>query len=182
MTVRLGQWRYMVRIYIKPMTTPANDDNADKKTIARLRSRLLTNLKVAWERLCAPTFLYLNLLQSVTTIQPSLLPKFNLRSQSSDFSGAKDLTTLLIIKRAEIMAPAHIHDPMDHDFPHFPVEATHESNQHKNNQHEIPVLLPDLFVSFLSRKPQLNPHYESIRAESEAWISESVIELVFVFL
>ncbi|MCJ1426676.1 hypothetical protein MMC29_004579 [Sticta canariensis] len=71
------------------------------------------------------------------------------------------------------MAPALIHDPMDHDFLHVPVGATHESNQHKNNQHEIPVLLPDMFVSFLSRKPQLNPHYESIRAESEAWISET---------
>ena len=79
------------------------------------------------------------------------------------------------------MAPAQIRDSMDHEFLHVPVEATHESNQHKNNQHEIPALLPDMFVSFLSRKPQLNPHYESIRAESEAWISESVIELSFVF-
>ena len=80
------------------------------------------------------------------------------------------------------MAPACIHDPVDHDSPYLPVEATDDSNQHKNNQHEILVLLPDLFVSFLSRKPQLNPHYESIRAESEAWISESVIKLVLLSL
>lgn len=53
----------------------------------------------------------------------------------------------------------------------------HNRNEQKNCQHEIPVMLPDLFVSFLSRKPQLNPHYEKVRAESEAWISKYITPL-----
>ncbi len=38
----------------------------------------------------------------------------------------------------------------------------------------IPVLLPDMFVSFFARKPILNPHYEKTKIESEAWINRSV--------
>ena len=39
---------------------------------------------------------------------------------------------------------------------------------------EIPVILPDMFVSFLAQKPKVNPHYEKVRMESEAWINEFV--------
>lgn len=70
------------------------------------------------------------------------------------------------------MAPALTCDPVDNDYSSVSVEATHNRNEQKNCQHEIPVILPDLFVSFLSRKPQLNPHYEKVRAESEAWTSK----------
>lgn len=36
----------------------------------------------------------------------------------------------------------------------------------------VPVLLPDMFVSFLAQKPRINPHYEKIKIESEAWIND----------
>ncbi|KAL9608737.1 MAG: hypothetical protein Q9167_006455 [Letrouitia subvulpina] len=38
-------------------------------------------------------------------------------------------------------------------------------------QVRIPVLLPDMFVSFLAQKPRVNPHYERVRKESEDWIN-----------
>lgn len=38
-------------------------------------------------------------------------------------------------------------------------------------QARIPVLLPDMFVSFLAQKPRVNPHYERLRKESEEWIN-----------
>ena len=72
------------------------------------------------------------------------------------------------------MAPALVYNPVDTNFSCVPIEATHNRKEQKNSQHEVEVVLPDLFVSFLSRKPQLNPYYESIREESEAWVSKSV--------
>ncbi|GIJ99409.1 terpene cyclase [Aspergillus viridinutans] len=35
----------------------------------------------------------------------------------------------------------------------------------------IPVHLPQLFVLFLSENPVVNPHYEEVRKESEAWLA-----------
>ncbi len=32
--------------------------------------------------------------------------------------------------------------------------------------------IPDMFVSFVSQKPRLNPHYEVVRLESEAWLKQ----------
>ena len=32
----------------------------------------------------------------------------------------------------------------------------------------IPVLLPDMFVSFLAQKPRVYSHYERVKRESEA--------------
>ncbi|MCJ1269147.1 hypothetical protein MMC22_009036 [Lobaria immixta] len=71
------------------------------------------------------------------------------------------------------MAPALVYNPVDTNFSCDPIEATHNRKEQKNSQHEIEVVLPDLFVSFLSRKPQLNPYYENIREESEAWVSKN---------
>ena len=34
------------------------------------------------------------------------------------------------------------------------------------------VILPDLFVSFLSQKTRLNPNYELVKLESEAWMKQ----------
>lgn len=76
------------------------------------------------------------------------------------------------------MAVALVCDPVDKESSHVQIEATHNWDGQKDGQREIPVILPDLFVSFLSRKPQLNPHYEIVRAESEAWISEYVTHLI----
>ena len=42
------------------------------------------------------------------------------------------------------------------------------------DQGKIPVLLPDMFVSFLARKPRINPHHVTVKAESEAWLVRSV--------
>ncbi len=51
-----------------------------------------------------------------------------------------------------------------------------ESLRYKQNvtPSRIPVLLPDMFVSFLAQKPRVNPHYEKVKKESEVWINRSV--------
>ena len=36
----------------------------------------------------------------------------------------------------------------------------------------VEITLPDMFVSFMALTPKVNPHYERVRAESEAWIIE----------
>lgn len=33
------------------------------------------------------------------------------------------------------------------------------------------VLLPDMFQSFLKHRPAINPNYETVKADSEDWIS-----------
>ena len=38
----------------------------------------------------------------------------------------------------------------------------------------VQVVLPEMFLLFLAQTPRVNPHYEIIRQESEAWLSESV--------
>ena len=54
--------------------------------------------------------------------------------------------------------------------------------KHKKDaaQARIPVLLPDMFVSFLAQKPRVNPHYERVGRESEAWINRFVYSFVSV--
>lgn len=42
------------------------------------------------------------------------------------------------------------------------------------DQRTVQVVLPDLFVSFLARKPVLHQDYEGTRAASESWLSEYV--------
>ena len=34
------------------------------------------------------------------------------------------------------------------------------------------VVIPDLFVSFVSQRPKLNPYYEVVKKESEAWMKQ----------
>ena len=34
------------------------------------------------------------------------------------------------------------------------------------------VIIPDLFVSFISQRPKLNPYYEVIKKESEEWMKQ----------
>ena len=34
------------------------------------------------------------------------------------------------------------------------------------------VKIPDLFVSFVSQRPKLNPYYEVMKKESEAWMKQ----------
>ena len=38
----------------------------------------------------------------------------------------------------------------------------------------VQVVLPEMFLLFLAQTPRVNPHYENIRQESEAWLLESV--------
>ena len=45
--------------------------------------------------------------------------------------------------------------------------------KHSMAKSRIPVLLPDMFVLFLAQKPRVNPHYETVKTESEAWINRS---------
>ncbi|MCJ1457315.1 hypothetical protein MMC28_007682 [Mycoblastus sanguinarius] len=34
----------------------------------------------------------------------------------------------------------------------------------------VQVVLPEMFLYFLAQSPRVNPHYEDIRRESEAWL------------
>ncbi|KAL8729913.1 MAG: hypothetical protein Q9181_004839 [Wetmoreana brouardii] len=34
------------------------------------------------------------------------------------------------------------------------------------------IRMPDMFVSFLAQEPQINPKYEKVKGESEAWIAQ----------
>ena len=36
------------------------------------------------------------------------------------------------------------------------------------------VVLPEMFLFFLAQSPRVNPHYEDIRRESEAWLTKYV--------
>ena len=36
------------------------------------------------------------------------------------------------------------------------------------------IVLPDMFLLFLAQSPRVNPHYEDIGRESEAWLLKSV--------
>lgn len=56
-----------------------------------------------------------------------------------------------------------------HHAPQTLLETTKFADQEK-----MPVLLPDMFVSFLAQKPRVNPHYATIKAESEAWMERFV--------
>lgn len=47
---------------------------------------------------------------------------------------------------------------------------SHEAHEPYKQSLPDPVVIPDLFVSFVAQKPQLNPHYERTKAESEAWM------------
>lgn len=38
----------------------------------------------------------------------------------------------------------------------------------------VQVFLPEMFLLFLAQSPRVNPHYEDIRRESEAWLLKSV--------
>lgn len=52
---------------------------------------------------------------------------------------------------------------------HFDYESQHHSSE--KNSAASTVTIPDLFVSFVSQKPSINPFYEVAKSESEAWIS-----------
>lgn len=45
-----------------------------------------------------------------------------------------------------------------------------------DEQKTVQVVLPDLFVSFLARKPVLHQDYERTRVASESWLSEYVFQ------
>lgn len=44
----------------------------------------------------------------------------------------------------------------------------------KTGDGKVAIALPDMFVRFLSEPPRVNPHYERVKAESEAWFAEYV--------
>ncbi|KAG8528296.1 uncharacterized protein KY384_007213 [Bacidia gigantensis] len=60
-----------------------------------------------------------------------------------------------------------------------------DEKQQNASPARIPVLLPDMFVSFLSQKPKVNPHYAKVKKEAEVWInrkgSESELTQTSVF-
>jgi hypothetical protein len=50
-------------------------------------------------------------------------------------------------------------------------EAVQVGETDLNHGKRVDVYLPDMFVLFLSERPRVNPHYETVRRESEAWLS-----------
>lgn len=58
--------------------------------------------------------------------------------------------------------------PIDAPPPQFP-----DPKQHLPSG-ETSIVLPDLFVSFLSKLPRINPYYEVTKVDSERWIAEYV--------
>lgn len=34
------------------------------------------------------------------------------------------------------------------------------------------VTMPDMFVSFLAQEYQINPHYETVKAEADTWMAQ----------
>lgn len=46
-----------------------------------------------------------------------------------------------------------------------------------NTLQETLVYLPDLFVSFCSRAPKINPYHAEVKAESDAWFAKSVTSI-----
>lgn len=44
---------------------------------------------------------------------------------------------------------------------------------------KVDVVLPDMFRLFLSEPPRVNPHYDQVKSESEAWFSEFVSHFSF---
>lgn len=55
----------------------------------------------------------------------------------------------------------------------YPLQA--QSEEQYDLEIDDHVTIPDMFVSFLAQKPQINPHYDRVKGESEAWIAELVI-------
>ena len=39
------------------------------------------------------------------------------------------------------------------------------------------IVIPDLFVSFVSQRPKPNPYYETVKKDSEAWMKEYELSL-----
>jgi hypothetical protein len=48
----------------------------------------------------------------------------------------------------------------------------HQISNPQLDDNTVDVVLPDLFRLFLSEPPRVNPHYEMIKKESEAWFVE----------
>jgi hypothetical protein len=46
--------------------------------------------------------------------------------------------------------------------------------QNMNQDGVVQVVLPEMFLLFLAQTPRVNPHYEDIRRESEAWLLKYV--------
>jgi hypothetical protein len=54
----------------------------------------------------------------------------------------------------------------------------HEDKEGGEEPERIEVLIPDMFQSFLKQPPRVNPHYETVKLESEKWINEFVISFL----
>jgi len=54
---------------------------------------------------------------------------------------------------------------------HHPLNRSHNDSKGER----IQVILPDMFMSFLSQPPRLNSNYQKVKIESEAWMVEYVL-------
>lgn len=59
---------------------------------------------------------------------------------------------------------------MNLPFQNKPLQAQREERD--DFEMDDHVTIPDMFVSFLAQEPRINPHYERVKGESEAWIAE----------
>ena len=53
-----------------------------------------------------------------------------------------------------------------------PSTALGDINGSQEPPEKIEVLIPDMFSSFLGREPKMNPHYEEVKAEALAFVTE----------
>lgn len=68
-----------------------------------------------------------------------------------------------------------IPQPVSHGFDSNEKTIALEASSTEIEQMETTVLLPDLFISFCSRAPKINPFYAEVKAESEAWFAKSEV-------
>ena len=54
----------------------------------------------------------------------------------------------------------------------MPLNENGRTNQSPRQPELERVIIPDLFVSFISQKPKPNPYYEVMKKESEAWMKQ----------
>ena len=54
----------------------------------------------------------------------------------------------------------------------MPLNEKRRTDQFPRKPEVKRVIIPDLFVSFISQRPKLNPYYEVIKKESEEWMKQ----------
>ncbi len=103
-------------------------------------------------------------------IRPSCFLLHFLKSMSHYLKG-----TSAVLRCPTSVLCAQLSDQKHMLYKHYPIhtmggQVVFEGPLQIRRLNEITVLLPDMFQSFLKQKALVNPHYEVVKADSEAWI------------